>query len=478
MAGSLALLIALYWTTVQPIAAEWSSNPLGHGYLVIAISAYLVWTRRRLFESSFPEPSRKGLVLLGAAALLWLLASLSGTRLLEQLSLVAMLVGLFWCVLGIDALRPLMFPLTLLLFALPIGDRVIPGLQELTARFAVMALQMTGVPVLLEGHVISIPGSSWRVAEACSGINYLMSSLTVGYVYAGLAYRYWWHRIGFVLAAALIPLAANGVRVFTTIFIASRGATGIAAGLEHDLYGWLVFAITMGLLFYCCGGWSEDERARVPVHEIPVSMQSRSAKPASLWRLGAAAALALIVVAAAPLSARLLDAQSFERPSRPGVSAPWAISPAPWLDWTPQFESDEAQHVDTYESAGRIVRLHVAQFSAKNAGEVVTARSELVEAPWWLEDETDRSVIVAGRVLQVRELHLQAQSASMVVWSWYMIDGTPTANDLMAKLLAVKARLFRSRRGSSAIVLATRVSPGEDPVAVLDDFVGHLALAE
>ena len=46
-------------------------------------------------------------------------------------------------------------------------------------------LEVTGVPVLLEGHVISIPGSKWTVADACSGINYLMSSVAVGYLYAG-----------------------------------------------------------------------------------------------------------------------------------------------------------------------------------------------------------------------------------------------------------------------------------------------------
>jgi hypothetical protein len=45
--------------------------------------------------------------------------------------------------------------------------------------------------------------------------------------------------------------------VYTTILIASFGFNGIAAGLEHNLYGWLVFALTMVLLFATCGRWKE-----------------------------------------------------------------------------------------------------------------------------------------------------------------------------------------------------------------------------
>src|SRR4029077_364979 len=105
-------------------------------------------------------------------------------------------------------------------------------------------------------------GGRWQVAEACSGINYFMASIALGFLYAGTAYRYAVHRAGFFLASGLVPLAGNGLRVYTTILIASLGGTGIASGMEHYLYGWLVFAMMTCLLFATCGRWREEPPAQ------------------------------------------------------------------------------------------------------------------------------------------------------------------------------------------------------------------------
>ncbi len=197
--------------------ALWSHDPFSHGYLVIPAAGYLAWTRRKDFESLTPAATFWALPLLALLAFLWLLGNLTNTAVVQQFCLVAMVVGLVWGLLGSSAARALLFPLGFLLFALPLGDRIVPVLQDFTARFAVKLLQFSGVPVLLEGHVISIPGSRWQVAEACGGINYLVSSLAVGYVFAGTAYRSWTHRVSFFAASALLPLVATGF-VFTRPF--------------------------------------------------------------------------------------------------------------------------------------------------------------------------------------------------------------------------------------------------------------------
>ena len=188
------------------------------------------------------RPAFWWLPVLAVAAFGWLLGNLTNTTVVQQLCLAVMFVGLVWGSVGTSSVQPLMFPLGLLIFALPIGDWVVPSLQNLTAWFAVKMLQSCGFPALLEAHVISIPGSRWQVAQACSGINYLMASLVLGYLYAGLVYRTWPHRIGLFLASGVMALLANGLRVFVTILIASLGATQVAAGMEHYLIGWLVFS--------------------------------------------------------------------------------------------------------------------------------------------------------------------------------------------------------------------------------------------
>ena len=255
---SLVVLVAIYWTTAVSMVSLWFKGPFSHGFLVIPAAAYLAWGTREQLESLSPRPAFWALPFLALLAFVWLLGNLTSTGVIQHFCLVAMFIGLVWGVFGTVATRPLLFPLAFLLFAVPIGERLIPTLQDFTARFAVATLHFSGVPVLLEGHVISVPGGRWQVAEACSGISYLFSSMAIGFLYAGLAYQSWTHRAGFFLASAVVPVLANGLRVYTVILIASLGGTGIASGIEHYLYGWLFFAMIMGLLFAVGGRWSEE----------------------------------------------------------------------------------------------------------------------------------------------------------------------------------------------------------------------------
>jgi hypothetical protein len=101
-----------------------------------------------------PQPALMALPILGLLSLLWLLASLTRTAPIQQFCLVTMFVAVTWAVLGTGAVRVLAFPLGLLLFTLPFGERVAPLFQEFTARFASKLLTLSEVHTI-EGHVVS-----------------------------------------------------------------------------------------------------------------------------------------------------------------------------------------------------------------------------------------------------------------------------------------------------------------------------------
>jgi exosortase A len=477
LGASFGLLLAIYWPTAASVAANWSRDPFGHGYLVVPVLLYVAWRRRAALYSRTPAPSFWPLVGLALLAFVWLLGNLSATSIVQQLCLVAMFVAFVWSVLGTDAAKALMFPIGLLLFALPLGDRLVPVLQDFTARFAVEMLRLVRVPALLEGHVISIPGSSWRVAEACSGINYLVSSLAFGYLYAGLTYRRWTHRIGFFAASAAAPLIANGLRVFTTILVASLGATGVAAGMEHNLLGVAVFAVTTYVLVALCGHWREDG-----AQDLPASIETKYAAGtiSSNSRLIFVASLGLILVAAAPLSARWLPLTALpaEYAGQPAlrVSSPWQMVDRDPFGWRPRAASPSAETLRTYDSGGATVRVYVASYRATQpAVKLATASNELFDRPWWASAERRVPVKVDGRSFRARETVLSSQRSSLRVWSWYSVSGTPTGDDYMAKVLLAKARLFRSPEGAALVAIATEERAPSNSSAVLHNFVEHFS---
>jgi exosortase len=86
----------------------------------------------------------------------------------------------------------------LLLFAVPFGEAFRPRLMDWTADSTVGALRLTGIPVYREGRYFAIPTGHWSVVEACSGLRYLIASITVGALYAYLTYQRWWKRVACV----------------------------------------------------------------------------------------------------------------------------------------------------------------------------------------------------------------------------------------------------------------------------------------
>ena len=103
-----------------------------------------------------------------------------------QFSLVFLVIFSIITILGWQAAKTIAFPLIFLLFAVPFGEFTQPKLMEWTAKFTVVGLRLTGVPVYSEGQHIIIPSGTWSVVEACSGVRYLIASVTVGTVFAYL----------------------------------------------------------------------------------------------------------------------------------------------------------------------------------------------------------------------------------------------------------------------------------------------------
>jgi exosortase A len=483
---SLAVLLAVFWRTALSTVALWTEGRYSHGFLVIPIAIVVARSRRDVFERLAPVPALLALPLLALLSLGWLIGNLTATGVVQQFFLVAIIVGFIWGAIGTAAARALVFPLGFLFFAVPIGDRLIPMLQELTASFAVQMLRLTHVPALLEGHVISTPGGSWEVAQACSGISYLFSSLAICYMYAGLAYRQWSHRVALFLLAGVIPLVANGLRVYTVVLIASHGGARIAEGIEHYLYGWLFFAMIVGVTLLIAGRWDEEPRAETP-SEQPSAHDSilTNQRPLSIGPLHSTTlfvTVALAVVGAAPLAAGTLwpaRVRSTPAAVRPvGVSAPWRPVNGDVYAWRPRFIAPGAELVQSYVSGAHAVQVYAAYYPAGEPGvKLASAGNAVFGAPWRSVGDASVPATIEGRSFSAHETRLQAGDTSLVVWSWYAVDGTFTGNDYFAKVLLARAKLTGSAESPVAIAIATADFVEQaDAATILANFLGHFSL--
>ena len=197
---SVLTIIILYNNTLLQMIKLWSiSDTYAHGFIVPFISLWLIWRRRHIWMALSPQPSMAALLLIFIFSLFWFAGNLVVVNSVTQLSFVIMIALCIPAVLGWKITSIITFPIVFLIFAVPIGDFMLPIMMDWTADFTVIALRLTGIPVYREGLQFVIPSGRWSVVEACSGIRYLLASLTVGSLFAYLNYQNFFKRLIFIL---------------------------------------------------------------------------------------------------------------------------------------------------------------------------------------------------------------------------------------------------------------------------------------
>src|SRR5579863_955556 len=250
--------LTAFWQTATAMVTTWySSRTFSHCFLVLPLSAYLIWRRRKQLEALDPEPDYWGLLPLAMLTAIWVLGNLGEVRLVEEWALVGIVVAAVGTLLGSAVVRALALPLALLGFAVPFGLSLIGPLQDLTAWFAVHSLTLTGIPAVLENRVLSVPTATWTVAEACSGIRYLFSSVMLGVIYAWITYRSQKRRLLFLAASVIVPILANGMRAYGIVLLAYLTNNRLAADVDHLVYGWVFFTVVQVALFVVGLRWQQ-----------------------------------------------------------------------------------------------------------------------------------------------------------------------------------------------------------------------------
>jgi exosortase len=204
----LGLLVLLYAGVLNGLILQWWSNPdYGHGFFVPLLSFFILWRERERLTKSEVRPSNFGfVVMLGAVGLL-LLGSLGAELFISRFSMLVLLTGMILFLAGWDTLRAVSFPLSYLIWMIPIPiiiyNQITFPLQLVASRLATAWLELVQVPVLRDGNVLVMSNYSLEVVEACSGIRSLMTLIALAVAYGYLVEPRRWVR--YVLVLLMIP---------------------------------------------------------------------------------------------------------------------------------------------------------------------------------------------------------------------------------------------------------------------------------
>jgi exosortase len=250
----LLLLLWLYHSILYRLVSQWGNDPnFSHGYFVPAFALYVLWHNRAKLKVITRAPSWTGLLPVVLGLVMLALGVLGIEIFTERVSLLVLLAGLIVLFRGWQFFRAVLFPWAFLILMIPlpslIMQKVTFPLQLLASQLATVMLRAVGIAVNLQGNIINLPSTTLEVVEACSGIRSLLSLLTLAIIYGYLMEKRKWVRVALACSALPIAVFANGIRVFATGLLAQYWDPERIKGLFHEFQGWLIFVVSLLLLF-------------------------------------------------------------------------------------------------------------------------------------------------------------------------------------------------------------------------------------
>ncbi len=254
LAVAAGCLFWAYWPTFTRMAERWASDPQhSHGFLVPVFALVILWSRRDRLQDSALIPSWWGLSLLLVGVLLWLGGAFIFVESVEAFSLIPTLAGLCLLLGGGAALRWAWPAIVFLGFMMPLPFQVDQFLAQPLRRIATAAstylLQLLGFPALSEGNLILIGELKLGVVQACSGLGMLVTFFALSTAVALVLRRGLADNLILVGSAVPIALIANILRVTATAAAHVTLGKEAADGWLHDLSGWLMMPLALGLLW-------------------------------------------------------------------------------------------------------------------------------------------------------------------------------------------------------------------------------------
>jgi len=449
---AVAAIFALFWRDLWAMLNTWwNVSTYNHCLLIIPIIFWLVQQRREELVKITPSVWAPGLLWGGLAASGWLLGEAAGVSFARQLGVIMMLQAAVFTLLGRNVSIAVIFPMFYGFFLVPFGDELVPFLQTITADMSMVFLAWANIPAYIDGVFISTPTGYFEVAEACSGVKFLVAMVAYGALVCNLCFKSWNRRILFMLASIIIPIVANGIRAFGTMYIAHHTSIEFATGFDHIFYGWIFFAVVLALVMAL--GWPFFDR-RLDDNFV----DSRNFQTTYKSRIKTIPMIGLFVaIVAAPwLWTSALAAQQSVVPdsiAAPEITGWEKVDYYPLYEWEPQFAGANHHLLQRYRNreTGALVDMVIAVYDRQTDGREIVGYGQGGHDPatrWsW---RMDTQAPVNGSAFQIEAPGPVVRE----VMSFYRIGGIVTGSNTAVKLETVKIKLLGGDQQAVAVLIS------------------------
>jgi len=461
-----AAWVLVFWQGVTTAVDIWiTSDIFNHCLFVLPGVLYLIYLKRAELNAAAVKPNYFVLVLCVGSLTLYAIGLAGDVQLFMHVATFTFLPLSIWAFIGNRLAYKILFPLVFILFCIPIGEELIPALQEVTADLAMVMLGWSGIPVYRSGLYIEIPQGQFLVAEACSGISFFIASIVIGSLYAYLNMQSAKRRIIFMGISILFPIIANAIRVFGIIITGYLTDMEHAVGADHLIYGWVFFS----LVIVCLLGIGELIREK----QFAAKTSQGETKPTAVFSVktcyqSSVSIIAIMLVFFVWFNAinSQLNIPATEHNLSASLEAEQEASQASYISaWIPEF-NQPYQEVQFLRQINDVpVDVYLVWYP-KGHGELISSLNRLyTEKAWTLESKREYQ-LHDGQSMGVSTI--VNPLGKRLLSYWYLIDGKMFTNNRMAKLYEIYRILMGSYVGSGLVAISqvtSNTSESQDSIS-------------
>src|SRR5947207_6239531 len=260
---AIVLLAAFAQPLLELVTYAAGSELFSYIFLVPFVSAYLLYLRRDQLPKKHGVDLPVAIIFLASglsilAVTFWLdLAGRApagnGRIVLLTLSFLCCLAGGGFLFLGRPWMRAAAFPLTYLIFMVPMPNAMVDAL-EMASKYASaevtnLFFHLSGTPFLRAGVVFQLPNITIEVAQECSGIRSSWVLFMTSIVAANLFLKTSWRRLALVAFVIPLGIVRNGFRVWVIGTLCIHFGPQMIHSPIHRRGGPLFFVLSLVPLF-------------------------------------------------------------------------------------------------------------------------------------------------------------------------------------------------------------------------------------
>lgn len=241
-------------TMVDLLHGPWATEEQGHGPIILGLAVWWLWRTWPALRAAAALPGASpgaGIALL-LGLLLYLLGRSQHILMFEIGAMPVLLAALVWFSYGAAALRTSWFAFFFMLFMVPLPGELVAALtlpMKMAVSYATETLLFAaGYPISRAGVILQIGQYQLLVADACAGLQTLLTLEALGLFYLNLKPHASTVR-NVALALLIVPISftANVTRVMVLTLITYYAGAAAGQGFLHGFAGIVLFLTALGL---------------------------------------------------------------------------------------------------------------------------------------------------------------------------------------------------------------------------------------